>query len=284
MKTVLALPYRAIIAVDFEFEFGGNAGNHSRPVCMVAKELRTGKTWRIWRGEFGTSPPFSTGPETLIVAYMASAELGCFRTLGWPMPARILDLYVEFKCHVNGKRPLLGVGLVGALGHFGLDTISGNEKTEMRDLILGGGPWSARERRNILNYCQSDVVGLEHLLPAMLPRIDLPRALLRGRYMSAAAAMEYNGIPIDTETLARLLKHWTGIQDELIADIDTDYGVFVGRTFKANLFEKYLSAPEFRGRGCRAAPSNSSPTPSAKWPNPIPPSRHCMSCDIPCPT
>ena len=35
----------------------------------------------------------------------------------------------------------------------------------------------------------------------MLPRIDLPRALLRGRFMKAAAAIEWNGMPIDTVTL-----------------------------------------------------------------------------------
>ena len=57
----------------------------------------------------------------------------------------------------------------------------------MRDLILGGGPWSLEQRGAILDYCESDVVALERLLPAMLPRIDLPRALLRGRYMAAAA-------------------------------------------------------------------------------------------------
>ena len=38
----------------------------------------------------------------------------------------------------------------------------------------------------------------------MLPAIDLPRALLRGRYMAAVSAMEWNGVPIDTYTLARL--------------------------------------------------------------------------------
>jgi DNA polymerase-1 len=240
MKPIQALPYRAIIAIDFEFEFGGNQGNRSRPVCMIARELLTGQTWRIWRGEFGTSPPFSTGAETLLVAYYASAELGCFLALGWPMPARILDLYAEFKCRVNGKRPTLGVGLIGALGYFGLDTISANDKAEMRDLILGGGPWSTEERQDILDYCESDVIGLEHLLPAMLPAIDLPRALLRGRYMSAAATMEHAGIPIDTATLTRLCEHWTDIQDELIADIDVEYGVFEGRTFKSNLFQAYL--------------------------------------------
>ena len=92
-----ALPYRRIVAVDFEFEFGGHDGNQPRPVCMVAKELRTGQCWRLWRGEFGTSPPFPVDGETLFVAYYASAELGCFKALGWPTPTRILDLYAEFR-------------------------------------------------------------------------------------------------------------------------------------------------------------------------------------------
>jgi DNA polymerase-1 len=240
MKNIRELPFKSIIAVDFEFEFGGNDGNRSRPVVMVAKDLLTGKTWRIWRDEAGAVPPFSIGPDTLIVAYYVSAELGCFRAWGWPMPARILDLCAEFKCRRSGKFTPLGKKLIGALGYFGLDTIGGNEKDKMYELILRGGPWSAKERRNITDYCESDVVALEHLLPAMLPAINLPYALLRGRYMAASSAMEYNGTPIDTVTLARLRRHWTGMQDELIADIDTDYGVFEGRTFKRDLFENYL--------------------------------------------
>ena len=52
----------------------------------------------------------------------------------------------------------------------------------------------------ILDYCESDVVALARLLPRMLPHIDLPRALLRGRYMAAAAAMEHAGVPIDVPT------------------------------------------------------------------------------------
>jgi hypothetical protein len=74
----------------------------------------------------------------------------------------------------------------------------------------------------------------------MLPRIDLPRALLRGRYMKAAATMEHNGTPIDAETLGLLRQYWTDIQDDLIAKIDADYGVFDGRTFKRDRWERYL--------------------------------------------
>src|SRR5262249_28649216 len=79
------------------------------------------------------------------------------------------------------------------------------------------------------------------LLPAMLPRIDLPRALLRGRYMAAAAAMEWNGVPIDMPTLALLRKNWDHIQDELIAAVDGNYGVFEGRSFRAARWAAYLA-------------------------------------------
>jgi len=76
----------------------------------------------------------------------------------------------------------------------------------------------------------------------MLPRIDLPRALFRGRYMAAAAAMEYAGVPIDVPMLELLREEWANIQDELIRAIDTSYGVFDGRTFKADRWAQYLAA------------------------------------------
>lgn len=132
------LPFRHIVVADFEFEFGGHAsfedagrsGERPRPVCMVAKELRSGQTWRLFRGEFGPAPPFPTGSDALFTAFYASAELGCFKTLGWPAPARILDLFTEFRDRTNGLPTLAGSGLVGALTHFGLDTISATEKDE----------------------------------------------------------------------------------------------------------------------------------------------------------
>jgi DNA polymerase I len=65
---------------------------------------------------------------------------------------------------------------------------------------------------------------------------------LRGRYMAAAAAMEWNGTPIDVAALSELREHWVGIQDDLIAAIDADYGVFEGRSFRAHLWERWLIA------------------------------------------
>src|SRR5438128_506307 len=92
--------YAEVWAVDFEF--AAPPGEGPSPVCMVARELHSGRTIRLWRDQFGPAPPFSIGPETLFVAYYASAELGCFRVLGWRRPANILDLFTEFRDRTNG--------------------------------------------------------------------------------------------------------------------------------------------------------------------------------------
>jgi DNA polymerase I len=236
--TVASLPFREVWLVDFEFRAG--PGDNPTPVCLVAKELRTRRVIRLWEDEFGAAPPYPTGPETLFVAYYASAEIGCHLALDWPVPARVLDLYAEFRCLTNGVPVPSGSGLIGALVYHGLETIGSDEKHDMRDLILGGGPWSAEQRGAILAYCASDIDGLARLVPAMLPTIDLPRALLRGRSMVAAARIERGGVPIDTVTLDRLRQHWSDIQDRLIEDIDAEYGVFEGRTFKADRFAGWL--------------------------------------------
>jgi hypothetical protein len=230
--------FREVWAVDFEFQSA--PGEHPVPVCLVAWELRAGRKLSFWREDFGTLPPYSIAADSLFIAYYASAELGCHRVLNWPMPARVLDLFVEFRCLTNGTETPAGNSLLGALTYYGLDNVGAVEKEEMRELILRGGPWTRDEQTAIFDYCESDVSALARLLPRMLPRIDLPRALLRGRYMAAAALMEFTGTPVDTELLARLRENWTGIQDRLIAAIDADYQIYDGRIFKLERFEKWL--------------------------------------------
>jgi DNA polymerase-1 len=109
---------REIVLADFEFE--SRQGNRPVPICMVAWELRSGRRFRIWLDQVGPTPPYATGPDVLFVAYYASAELGCYRGLGWPMPERILDLFAEFRDRTNGLPTPAGAGLLGALTYFGL--------------------------------------------------------------------------------------------------------------------------------------------------------------------
>jgi DNA polymerase-1 len=233
------LPFREIWAVDFEFQ--APPGDRPKPICLCARELRSGRLLRLWHDTFGPAPPYPIDTGTLLVAYFASAELGCHRALNWAMPARILDLFTEFRAHTNGRPTSAGNSLLGALAAHGLDGIGAAEKEDMRGLAMRGGPWTADEREALLGYCMGDVDALARLLPAMLPHIDLPRALLRGRYMAAVSAMEHVGVPIDVPALELLREHWTGIQDALIADIDNDYGVFEGRTFKIDRFAAWLA-------------------------------------------
>ena len=250
--SLAALPYREIWAVDFEFS--QPPGERPDPACLVALELRSGRKIRLWRDELGPSPPYPTDAGSLFVAYFATAELNCHRALGWPIPERILDLFIEFRDHTNGLLQADGkrqsASLLSALVYFGLDHIGAVEKEEMRQKFIKGGnfnSWSESERREGLDYCESDVQALVQLLPAMLGRrsnsnpFDLPRALLRGRYMAAVSAMEFAGVPIDVWTLNILEERWTDIQDRLIADIDSAYGVYDGRSFKEDRFEAFLA-------------------------------------------
>lgn len=234
-----------IYLVDFEFHpERGREGNQPVPVCLVVRESHSGRTQRYWQSDLQQLPsaPFPTGSGALCVAYFACAEIDCFRLLGWPLPSCVLDLFAEFRCLTNGLPLAHGSGLLGALMYYGLPMIGAEQKVGMRDLVLTGGPWSDAQRAAILDYCETDVVALGNLLPAMWEQIDWPRALLRGRYMKAVSSMQMNGVPLDVEILEALHLRWGDIQDQLIADIDKDYGVYDGRTFKVDRWESYLEA------------------------------------------
>jgi hypothetical protein len=246
------LSFPEVWAVDFEFT--ASDGERPIPLCVVARELRTGRLARVWLDDAPPAdPPYNVGPDALFIAYYASAELGCHLALNWPMPARILDLFAEFRCLTAGLPVPCGNGLLGALAYFGLDALDAAEKDSMRQLAMRGGPYTPAERFALLDYCQSDVDALARLLPAMLQKIVPPdfdgeakrkalgQALLRGRYMAAAARMEWNGVPIDTETLDKSREKWDSIKGRLIERIDKDVGVYEGQTFKAERWAAYLT-------------------------------------------
>ena len=225
-----------------DFEFQQPDGERPRPFLMCAHELRTGFRFHLWMDELTdlSESPISNADDALFVAYFASAELGSYRSLGWSLPSRILDLYVEFRCITSGLPLVRGAGLVGAMSYFGIGSIDLEEKDHMRELAMRGGPYTGAERRALIDYCFSDVDALAKLLPAMLPKIDVPRALLRGRYMGAVARMERTGVPIDVERFEALQANWGNMQGDLIAEIDANYGVYEGHTFKRDRFAQYL--------------------------------------------
>jgi DNA polymerase I len=160
----LGLPFREIWCIDFEFL--SSDGENPQPVCLVAKEIGTGRLVRLWQDQLGSGPPFEIDDDTLIVAYYAPAEIGCFLSLGWSVPSRLIDLFAEFRRETNALAVAEGRSLLSALSRHRISRITSEEKKSGRDLVMRGGPWTDSERRDVLDYCETDVI----CLPALLVR------------------------------------------------------------------------------------------------------------------
>lgn len=233
--------------VDFEYgPVDGVDGNSVEVRCMTACDAITGKMHRLWCDKLlkFDRAPFPTDDSAVFVAYNACAEMECFNALGWPYPTNIVDMYAEFRNATNGLPVPAGNGLLGALAYFGLPCMDAAEKTEMRQLVLRGAPYSAAEKGAILKYCERDVEALARLFAHMdrAGLIDWPRALWRGQYSIAAAAASANGIPIDTQALHQLRTRGSEIAKALISRIDQAFGVYDGVHFRIERFRKYLES------------------------------------------
>jgi hypothetical protein len=213
--------FTAIMAVDSEYYQQSGAGR-SRPVplCFCALNLLSGEEYRLWSDEIrGPKPPWPHGPDSLLIAYSANAEMACYHVVGWDTSIPVFDLCTEYRQIVNGivhkdeKRTLLA-----ALEHFRLSGISIREKEYWRDVISTRGPFSAEQRKGILDYCWTNVVAARDLFNAMRPAlpVDLSQRLYRDRYSIAAAMSELFGIPIDEFTLNRFREHREFIRQRIV--------------------------------------------------------------------
>jgi DNA polymerase-1 len=237
-------PFSEIWHVDFEFRAAD--GERPSPLCMVAREARSGRCIRLWRQELRETPavPFNIGPDSVMVAYSAHAELQCFKALGWQFPRNVIDLYAEHLSSVNGwelpRAVLPSRGMLSAMAFRGISSMEGARKSAMRQLILERDEWSKEEKENILSYCEEDVTASSRLLDYMAPHLDWPAALLRGRYSGALACMEWVGVPLDADLYHRLSAHWAALKERLITAVDADYGIYDGTVFRKGKFAEYL--------------------------------------------
>jgi DNA polymerase-1 len=244
-----------VVAVDTEFTV--RDGGLLTPVCVVAHELISGERIRWWYDELGPEPPFPTDEHTLHVAYMAAAEINFYLACGWPAPTRVLDLFVEFRNHTNVALPKTlrqqGAKLLNALDYFHIRGFGAVEKADMQALAIRGAPFTEQEKRDLLDYCESDVLALPPLMERLLihirarrkapgaPRRGLVQALYRGRSMEAVARMERTGTPLDMPTLQQVKAHRLEVKEYLIEQGDREYGVFEGTDFRRGLFRRYLA-------------------------------------------
>jgi hypothetical protein len=223
--------------VDFEYRL--DACHHPVPVCMFAQEQHTGQEISLRHDELLKlrRAPFDTGPNDLLIAYSAHAELSCFQALGWPFPYNTIDVFVETCAAINGleiegleeKRP----NILEALELFGLPSrYTKAEKEAMRQLILNHASYSAEQWIKIEDYNRSDVEATLALMPFLSPTFDLPRVLHRGRFIaSAITSQEWCGLPIDDDCLnEEFLENWEVLQLHFIAR-DDDFGLYDGTSF-----------------------------------------------------
>jgi DNA polymerase I len=233
------LPFREIWVVDTEFypgaglANGGREGDASTPLCLVALEMRSGRLVRLWQDELGPFPPYRLDADALFISYLASAEFGFHIACGWGQPACALDPYIEFRHFVNDGRVKSGDrekgfhGLDGALRYFCENGIDTAHKTEMRDRIVQGPPFSADEREIILHYCAEDVCALAQLVRHIIPTIrSLPHAMMRASFQWAIAQQERRGVPLDRPLLEQIRAHWNAIKVDLTIEKDRSYGIY----------------------------------------------------------
>ena len=95
------------ILIDFEFRpKGGREGNPPEVHCMSSKNMATGEYKNLWADELVLlkDHPFGKNENQILVAYFASAEMNCYKSLGWSWPSNVLDLFAEFRCLTNRHR------------------------------------------------------------------------------------------------------------------------------------------------------------------------------------
>jgi DNA polymerase family A len=235
--------YANVVAADFEYSYDANG--LPLPFCYVEKNLTTGHVTRLWGDELQRrhGPPTAYGPQDIFVCYSASAEGSAYHALGWPRPPTIIDLYAEWRLLANG-RIVSGFKQTDALQEFNLPYLDVMEKAFWQQRAVQGPPFDADERQGMLDYCESDSIALERLLPAMLPFLNLPQAHLRGRYMWNLAAIQRIGIPVDLPQWTALNDQWDAVIDALIEEFDEPYHVYHTRQWS---HAKWLAWCEAQG-------------------------------------
>jgi DNA polymerase I len=217
-----------------------------RILCVSYFELHSGRWFNAWLDGTDASaalPKF--GPEDLLVAFAAQAELTVLQQLGLELPGHILDLRVEYLGLKNGF-PGAGSGLISALKFYELVGGTNEDaahKRRMHDLCKRGGIYTREEKLALVAYCRQDVEALRLLLPAILksPGFNLDEALERGRDVLVNADVENAGIPVDTDAWALMKQDWNFLRLKIASRAEILFpGIFRGTSFRYAAFARYL--------------------------------------------
>jgi len=212
-------------------EFSAPPGHRPRPWCVVLQNARTGEVRRIWVDDLNHPPPCPYDPaRDVLVTYYGSAEGTVFRVLGWPHPARHIDLHAELRVlhgAQNMPRTGGGWGLVDACHCYGVPFLDAAQKDTFRDIAIRG-PRDDAERRTLVDYCAVDVAATRELFLKTAGTVGtrLPHAYFRGAYVNGVADMQHTGTPVDADTLSRIIRHWPAVVRARTEDVMRRWPVF----------------------------------------------------------
>jgi DNA polymerase-1 len=232
-----------IIVADFEYEV--RDGELPDPLCMVAYELDENlqyvRTIRLWRGEFGSAPPFNIGNDTLFVAYSAWAEMTCFMALGWKFPTHIFDQHTAYLAAGNILLPYepdevrkkQTKRLPDACRAYGIDGWENIDKdTIAKD--IGEGRWQVHGRERVFEYCEEDVRASTLLLREQLRGrrcrygfypADVERVLHWSNYSAKSVAqIQARGMPIDMRLWNLVQENKAAVIQYLLRRFDPSFG------------------------------------------------------------
>jgi hypothetical protein len=242
--------FPGVWSIDFEFSTACGTGR-PLPHVFVALDLASGREVRLAGAELRKTkrPPFDVR-RCAIAAYNWVAEGQCFERLGWEQPWWPIDPYAEHVAFMNGlaaddvferkeddKR--IRFRLVDALRTYGVEipAVAEAHKHAMQLRAAEGEPFTPEEWRAIADYCAEDVRWLGRLFNAMRDRIDLPAALVRGRYMTVVGQQTHRGIPIDRELAERFMARRIHLRQALIEEAPGAADFYdSGRFSEARLF------------------------------------------------
>jgi hypothetical protein len=223
------LPFRRIWVVDGEFVTNGDP---HRVWCVGGLELRGGDRFGWWTEGYPGPPPFLSGNDTLVIAFVAGAEACCWRQMGWSRPLHMLDLFQECRIVTNTGHKSDPQSLVDQCRRAGIGALDLELKQEMQAEAQRRTIWPPDIRDRMLAYNATDVFKEAQLFLAVLPRMlelwgDDPErglyfALQRGECAAALGEAELRGIPVDPVEWAALEAGRPNIHRAMVAALEPD--------------------------------------------------------------
>jgi hypothetical protein len=247
--------YDDVIAYDLEYQTAGgrhqdpvngrDKGGRQLPLSLAVRSLRTGEGRVYWRDQLLQlrRAPFDTGPRTLALNWFASAESHCFAALGWKQSEHLIDLFAEERWRRNGYYDSKHPSLTDTLIRCRLPCIGAAAKDAFRETILTtpDHAWTPELIGQTQRYNLSDADGTLGIGIKWAHHLDMPRALLRGRYDQACGVIEYHGVPLDAGWWERFARVREPLLLRLVKELD-HFQIFDGLVFKQKRFARLLAA------------------------------------------